>query len=72
MEILIIKFIIIYLVIATFILFNLLCNPNITWKYINKETGEIREVPSWLTIYFCFYWIITIPILLLQRGKNNE
>jgi len=71
MEILL-KAIIVYIVCATILLLNLLFNKNVTWKYINKETGEVREVPCFITIGICFYWIVTIPMILLQRRKNNE
>ena len=74
MEVLIIKFFITYLAIATFLLLNLLFNNNINFNLINKETGEIKKPPSWYYIYFSFYWIFTFPLAILtfKRSKNNE
>lgn len=74
MRVLIAKFIITYMAIATFLLLNLLFNNNINFNWINKETGEIRKPPYWYYIYFSFYWIITFPLAVLnfKRSKDDD
>ena len=70
MEIIIIRFTVTYLLIATFILLNFMFNKKIKFYFKHKETGEIIYPSSILLIGISFYWIITLPLLLLIREKE--
>lgn len=72
MKILIIKFIITYLCIATYILFNLLFNKRLTFGKINRLTGEIKPASTWLLIICSLCWIIFIPIILINKFKYEK
>ena len=74
MEILIVKFIITYMAIATFVLLNFLYNPNIEFYFENKETKEIKHPSSFILCIFSLYWIIIFPFLLIisKRSKDDE
>lgn len=61
-----------YLLCATILFFNLQFNPNIEWELVDKKTKERQKVPSFYTILFCIYWIIFIPVILIQRKKYSD
>ena len=69
MQLIIIKAIFMYLFIATIILINLLFNQNLTLGRLNTKTGELTPSPNWFKMLFSFYWIIAIPIILINRIK---
>lgn len=74
MEVLIIKFILTYFAIGTFVLLNLLFNTNIHLYMQNKETGEIIYPSSLMLCGIAYYWIFMLPFLLIisKRSKDDE
>lgn len=69
-KIIVFKFIITYLFCATILLFNLLFNTNVQWKFIDKQTNEIRDVPSIVTIIFCCAWIYGMFSLIIRKNEK--
>lgn len=68
----IVSLIIIYFVIGTIILLNILFNPNLTVGKINEQ-GEEEPLNNFQTIVFCLWWIIFIPMIILEGRFNiNE
>ena len=70
MEIMIVKLIITYLLIATFVLLNLLYNKKIAFYIKNEETGETIPPPSIITVFISLFWIVAFPLLLNVRKKE--
>lgn len=72
MEIIAIRIIIVYWLIATFVLLNLIFNPNFRVVFKDERTGEKIEPPYWILVLFSFNWIFfAIKILFMKRGKNK-
>ena len=68
----IVSLIIIYFVIGTIILLNILFNPNLTVGKINEQ-GEEEPLNNFQTIVFCLWWIVFIPMIILEGRFNiNE
>jgi len=63
MEIICLIFIIYYLI-GTFILLNLVFNPNFNLTLVNKKTKEEKEPSSSFIVFFCLLWIIYVPLLV--------
>lgn len=59
-----------YLLIGTFVLMNLLFNPNIEFT-LKDEEDSIRCM---VAFYIALIWIIAIPKIILRRNgdDNNE
>ena len=72
MEKIVIKFVVVYLLIGTFILMNFMFNKRIKFYFKNKETGEIKYPSGLLLVGIALYWIVTIPILLIIRKEDEE
>ena len=72
MEIIVIKIIIVYWLIATFILLNVLFNPQYRLIWVDEKTGNKIEPPFWVIALFCMYWpFYAIKILVGIRRKNK-
>ena len=72
MEIIVIRIIIVYWLIATFILLNLIFNSNFRLVLKDEKTGEKTEPPYWIPVLFSLNWIFfVINILFMKRGKNK-
>lgn len=68
-----ISLIIIYFIIGTIILLNILFNPNVDVSYYNKEKQELEALTTFKTICFCLGWIIIIPMMIIGGRFNiNE
>lgn len=70
MEIVVIKIVMFYFFIATIILLNLLFNVRIVMGKYNEEKQEIVPSPNWFKLLFSLFWIITIPLLILNIKKE--
>ena len=70
METIIIRCIIIYFLMSTFILLNLLFNNKISFYIEDLETGEIKQPPISLYIFISLSWIIIIPLILIKKVKE--
>ena len=53
---------IIYYLIGTFILLNIVFNPNFNLTLVNKKTKEEKEPSSSFIVFFSLLWIIYIPL----------
>ena len=60
---------IVYYLIATFILLNIVFNPRFNLIMVNKKTKEEREPSSGFIIFFCLFWIISVP-LSIYKGEE--
>lgn len=72
MEIAIIKFLIIYIDIATLVLLNLLFNKNIQIYIVNNITQEKYEPPAFVYLTISLLWIFRIRLILylFKKGEN--
>lgn len=67
----VIKIIIVYWIIATLFLFNILFNPRLRLVWVNTKTGERTEPPYWIVVLISLYWIYFAVKFIIKRGKNK-
>lgn len=67
----VIKIIIVYWIIATFFLFNILFNPRFRLVWVNTKTGERTEPPYWIVVLISLYWIYFAVKFIIKGGKNK-
>ena len=68
----ILKCLVIYYLISTFVLINLLFNNNFMLGTINTETGEIKPSPLSEIIKVSIFWIIMIPKILSNNSSRED
>lgn len=61
---------IIYYLIATFFLINIILNPKIKITLINKKTKEEKEPSIKFLIFYCLLWIIFIPLTAFKGEED--
>ena len=66
-----VTFFIIYYIIGTIILMNLLFNPNVKVQMQNKKTKKFREPTSTDLILIALFWIIVLPIAVLKSRERD-
>ena len=66
-----IAILVIYYIIGTIILINLLFNPNMKVEMENKKTKKVRQPSSSDLIFIALFWILVFPIGVL-RSKERD
>ena len=51
-----------YYLIGSFILLNIIFNPNFNLILVNKKTKEEKEPSSSFVVFYSLFWIIFIPL----------
>lgn len=66
-----IAILVIYYIIGTIILINLLFNPNMKVEMENKKTKKVRQPSSGDLIFIALFWILVFPVGVL-RSKERD
>lgn len=66
-----IAILVIYYIIGTIILINLLFNPNMKVEMENKKTKKVRKPTSTDLIFIALFWILIFPVGIL-RAKERD
>ena len=61
---------IIYYLIATFLLVNIILNPKIKLTLVNKKTKEEKEPSAKFLFFYCLLWIIFMPLTVFKGEEN--
>ena len=71
----IINILIVYWLVATFILLNLLFNYRFRLVWKDEKTGNVTRPPYWVFIIVCLQWLPIAIVAIMKNikgGKTNE